>query len=216
MFSVDVRPAERHENHKHRRHHARASAPSSLSKPTWLCPLPPRPAVRLCIKQRRLALAYPAICLRASKGGGGRAPCICMHKAARLVLFLCCPVLSAVLWVLSARSLGPLPFQQHQTERGLMAVGSLNSKLTVQLFVSSFPNLPCNKIWDLLVTNSRALPFAVLGANTKAPVPVPTSRIPQGTRPQAVTCFVLFCLACNSQCACGGFRYRCGDFPTRS
>ena len=36
---------------------------------------------------------------------------------------------SAVLWVLSARSLGPLPFQQHQTERGLMAVGSLNSKL---------------------------------------------------------------------------------------
>ena len=29
-------------------------------------------------------------------------------------------------------------------------------------------------------------------------------------------CFVLFCLACNSRCACGGSRYRCGDFPTRS
>ena len=29
-------------------------------------------------------------------------------------------------------------------------------------------------------------------------------------------CFVLFCLACNSRYACGGSRYRCGYFPTRS
>ena len=29
-------------------------------------------------------------------------------------------------------------------------------------------------------------------------------------------CFVLFCLACNSWCACGGSRYRCETFPTRS
>ena len=29
-------------------------------------------------------------------------------------------------------------------------------------------------------------------------------------------CFVLFCLACNSRYACGGSRYRCGTFPTRS
>ena len=31
------------------------------------------------------------------------------------------------------------------------------------------------------------------------------------------SCFVLlFCLACNSRYACGGSRYRCGTFPTRS
>ena len=74
--------------------------------------------------------------------------------------FLCCPVLSAVLWLLSARSLGPLPSQQHQTKRGLVAVRSLNSKLTSFLF------LLFQKLLHLLVTKHRDLPGPVLAANT--------------------------------------------------
>ena len=70
-------------------------------------------------------------------------------------------MLSAVLWVPSARSLGPLPSQQHQTKRGLVAVRSLNSKLTSFLF------LIFQKLLHLLVTKHRDLPGPVLAANTE-------------------------------------------------
>ena len=74
----------------------------------------------------------------------------CMHKAAF--------VFSAVPWVLSARSLGPRPSQLHQTKQGLMAAGSLNSKLSSPLFVLS------PEPFQLLVTKHRGLPAPANGA----------------------------------------------------
>ena len=69
---------------------------------------------------------------------------------------MCCTVLSAVLWLLRARSLGPLPSQQHQTKRSYVAVRSLNSKLTSFLF------LLFQKLSHLLVTKHWDFPGPVL------------------------------------------------------
>ena len=112
------------------------------------------------MKQHRSALAFPAICPRASEKGGSLFLPFACTKQPVWCCFLCCPVLSAVLWLLSARSLGPLPSQQHQTKRGLVAVRSLNSKLTSFLF------LLFQKLLHLLVTKHRDLPGPVLAANT--------------------------------------------------
>ena len=76
------------------------------------------------------------------EGGAGGGPCSFYLHAQNSpfgAVVLCCPVLSAVLSVLSVRSLGPLPSQQHQTKRGLVAVKSSIEFKINQFFVSYFP-----------------------------------------------------------------------------